>query len=49
VAQLISSQGLPPRDLKAWQAIYARNSVALLHAQRANNKGADLFIHVVRL
>jgi len=23
--------------------------VALLHAQRANNKGADLFIHVVRL
>ncbi len=49
VAQLVSSQGLPPRDLKAWRRIYARNSVTLLHAQQSNNEGVNWFIHVLRL
>jgi SAM-dependent methyltransferase len=49
IAQLVSSQGLPPRDLKAWRSIYARNSVKLMHAQQANNEGVNWFIHVLRL
>jgi SAM-dependent methyltransferase len=48
-AQLLSSQGLPPRDLKAWRRIYSRNAVKLLHAYKATNEGVCWFIHMIEL
>lgn len=49
VAQLVSSQGLPPANLTAWRRIYARNSVKLLQACQATDDGVAWFIHVVWL
>jgi 2-polyprenyl-3-methyl-5-hydroxy-6-metoxy-1,4-benzoquinol methylase len=49
VAQLVSSQGLPPANLDDWRRIYARNSVKLLQAYRAADGGVARFIHIVRL
>jgi SAM-dependent methyltransferase len=49
VAQILSSQGVPPNDLRAWRRIYARNSVKLLHALKGQNEGVTWFIHVVLL
>jgi len=49
VAQILSSQGVPPNDLRAWRRIYARNSVKLLHALKGQDEGVTWFIHVVLL
>lgn len=49
VAQLLSGQGLPPADLRQWQAVYARNRVTLLQSCACVDDGVRWFIHVVRL
>jgi SAM-dependent methyltransferase len=49
VAQLVSTQGIPPKDLREWQTIYARASVKLLLAYRRTDHGVSWFIHLVQL
>lgn len=49
VAQLVSAQGLPPKDLHAWRRIYAAASVRLLLAYRLTDDGVPWFIHLVQL
>lgn len=45
--QLISSQGVPPPDLDAWESIYRAAECALVHS--IEDSGAGIFIHLVRL
>lgn len=49
VAQLVSAQGLPPRNLREWRTIYRRASVRLLQAYGLTDHGVSWFIHLVRL
>ncbi|HZN13383.1 MAG TPA: class I SAM-dependent methyltransferase [Acidimicrobiales bacterium] len=45
--QLISSQGVPPPDSDAWEAVYVAAGCSLLHVLHDRRVGA--FIHLVRL
>jgi hypothetical protein len=45
--QVISGQGVPPADVRAWQAIYRRAGGRLLHA--IEDRATTRFIHVARL
>ncbi|MEO7736276.1 MAG: methyltransferase domain-containing protein, partial [Kofleriaceae bacterium] len=45
--QVISGQGIPPADVRAWQAIYRRAGCRLLHA--IEDRGTTRFLHLVRL
>lgn len=49
VAQLISGQGVPPRDQAAWQAIYDRAGCTLIRAFDREIDGVSAFIHIVQL
>jgi len=45
--QLISSQGIPPPDLAAWEVIYRRASCTIVNSIENAERGT--FIHLVRL
>jgi SAM-dependent methyltransferase len=45
--QVISGQGVPPRDARAWQAIYRRAGCRLVHA--IEDRTTTRFIHVAQL
>jgi SAM-dependent methyltransferase len=45
--QVISGQGVPPADVRAWQAIYRRAGCRLLHA--IEDRTTTRFLHIARL
>ncbi|EFC82587.1 conserved hypothetical protein [Parafrankia sp. EUN1f] len=45
--QAISSQGIPPPDLDAWESVYHEAGCELLHA--VEDSQAGVFIHFIRL
>ena len=49
VAQVISSQGVPPPDIEDWKDIYAKADVTLFKAFHYSGKGVDHFIHIIQL
>jgi hypothetical protein len=45
--QIISGQGVPPPDLRAWRGIYRKAGCTLLHA--LEDPAATNFVHILRL
>ena len=46
-AQLISGQGIPPPNLKAWRKIYHMADCAMVHA--VEDRASSFFAHILRL
>jgi hypothetical protein len=49
IAQLLSGQGIPPPDDRAWRKIYAQAGCRLLEARAFHEESISWFIHTVRL
>jgi SAM-dependent methyltransferase len=49
IAQVLSSQGIPPASLQGWQAIYEEAGATLFKELHYSGGGVDHFIHLVQL
>ena len=47
--QALSSQGIPPPDLKGWMRVYESAGCHLQHAYEGDDQGIEWFVHVLRL
>lgn len=47
--QVLSGQGVPPPDLKAWRVIYRHADVKLVEAHEFQGRGITWFVHRVRM
>ena len=49
VAQVVSAQGVPPADIRAWAKLYRGAGCDIVHAYEGESDGIEWFIHRVTL
>jgi SAM-dependent methyltransferase len=49
VIQLVTAQGVPPGDLRAWADVYRKAGCFVEHAYEGDSQGIEWFVHLVRL
>ncbi len=49
VIQVLTRQGVPPRDRAGWASVYEAAGAKLEHAFEGDDSGIEWFVHVVRL
>ena len=49
VMQILTGQGVPPKDHKAWNEYYKKANATLLQIQEGSGDGINWFIHIVKL
>jgi SAM-dependent methyltransferase len=49
LVQILSGQGLPPRDIRQWRSIYRAASCQVREAHEFSDGGIDWFVHRLRL
>jgi hypothetical protein len=47
--QVLTAQGVPPRNLEGWTSIYRRAGCLFEHAYEGDSQGIEWFVHVVKL
>lgn len=48
VMQVLTGQGVPPKDSRGWNEYYAKAKCKLVHVQEGNSGGINWFIHIVK-
>ena len=49
VMQILTGQGVPPKNYKEWNEYYAKAKCNLLHVHEGRSNGIKWFIHIVKL